>query len=113
PPLLRALYTQVANGRFGPGAGLKGIVGGYGSLKSGTHTPDTETIVNQYLWRSHKRTFDFAEYLGQDVATPIDLEIPYGEWPKQVLPICNLGCVQEACVDNQEHMFIAAPTDSN
>src|SRR5207253_5237760 len=76
PPLLRALYANIANGGFGPGGGLKGVVGGYGSVESGTHSFDTETIIDQYLWRSHKGTFDLAEYNRQEKRTY--LEVPYG-----------------------------------
>lgn len=32
PPLLRLLYTQMANGGFGPGNGIIGAIGGYGGL---------------------------------------------------------------------------------
>lgn len=31
PPVLRALYAEVANGGFGPGGGIQGALGGYGS----------------------------------------------------------------------------------
>lgn len=31
PPLQHTLYAQLANGGFGPGTGLRGIIGGYGT----------------------------------------------------------------------------------
>jgi hypothetical protein len=40
PPLLRALYSEIANGGFGPGYGLVGVEGGY--------TDDGKTIVDLY-----------------------------------------------------------------
>lgn len=115
PSLLKALYTHIANGGFGPGAGLRGIAGGYGSIESGTHAGDTETVMDQYKWRSHKRAFDLAEYGKQEQGNekPINLLIPYGEWYRALLPICHLGCVQQACVDSQERMFVTAPVESN
>ena len=111
PPLLRSLYAQMANGGFGPGGGLKGIVGGYGSVESGTHTFDTETIIDQYRWRCNKGIFDLAEDTGRDKL--VSLEVSYGEWLRSLLPICNLGCVQEACLASQERMFIVAPLEGN
>lgn len=47
PPLLKALYTHVTNGGFGPGAGLRGIAGGYGSVESGTHAAETKTLIER------------------------------------------------------------------
>lgn len=115
PPLLRALYTSLANGGFGPGVGLKGIVGGYGSEESGTHADDRETVMDQYRWRSRTQTIDLAEYRKQEDGTErrISLELPSGVWPAQLLPICHLGCAQEACVDHQEQMFLVAPLERN
>jgi hypothetical protein len=62
-----------------------------------------------------KGTVDLSEGFKQSAEPKalIDLELPYGIWPKGLLPICDMGCVQEACVDDQERMFIAAPIDSN
>lgn len=42
PPLLRILYSDLANGGFGPGFGLRGAVEGYGTI--GTPLP------NEYHW---------------------------------------------------------------
>ncbi len=104
-------YAIAIHERYACHCTLKGIVGGYGSVESGTHTFDIETIIDQYRWRSHKRTFDLREYDQREKRT--HLEVSYGEWPKQLLPICNPGCIQEACVDNQERMFLVAPIDSS
>jgi hypothetical protein len=113
PPLLRTLYVQIANGGFGTGTGLRGVVDGYG--KPGTIYPDDdETIVGVYQFGSRNGTIDLAEQSGRGLNyTHVSLELPYGVWPKQLLPICDLGCVKEACIDSQERMFIAAPIDSN
>src|SRR6266487_2255071 len=44
PPVLRTLYAEVANGGFGPGGGIQGALGGYGSR------PDepARTMVDDY-----------------------------------------------------------------
>ena len=34
PPLLSQLYTRLANGGFGPGGGIRGCIGGYGTPMS-------------------------------------------------------------------------------
>lgn len=100
PPLLKALYTELANGGFGPGGGFYGIVGGYGSAESGTHTGDVQTLIERYKGRGYKRLFDLAEYGEQgDHTRQISVFVPYGEWWRNLLPICDLGCLQEACVD--------------
>jgi SMI1 / KNR4 family (SUKH-1) len=111
PPLLRTLYAQVANGGFGPGVGLKGTLNGYGRLGN-PYPNDKDTIADQYRWRSHTSTINLKEYAGQWTVYR-ELLLPYGVWPERLLPICDLGCVQEACVDSHEHMFIVAPIDSN
>src|SRR3954471_21912669 len=47
PPVLRRLYSEVANGGFGPGAGLVGIEGGYPDV-------DGRTLSASYaFFRSH------------------------------------------------------------
>jgi hypothetical protein len=39
--------------------------------------------------------------------------IPHGNWLNHLLPICDLGCCEEACIDSQERVFIVAPIDSD
>jgi hypothetical protein len=115
PPLLRALYANIANGGFGPGLGLRGALEGYGRPGASIYRDSDDTIVAQYLWRSHRGTFDLAEYVGQrsNQETYGDMEVPYGLWLRHLLPICDMGCVQEICVDSQERLFLVAPLDSN
>jgi SMI1 / KNR4 family (SUKH-1) len=70
PHAVRQLYTQVANGGFGPAYGVLGLVGG---------APDEmdETAVDSYLGRRQE---------------------PW-PWPKYLLPFCNWGCLIYSCVD--------------
>jgi hypothetical protein len=115
PPLLRALYATIANGGFGPESGLRGVSGGYGRLGSAPYPNEDETIVGSYQFETRKGTVDLTEASGQGakLATLLDLQLAYGVWPRKLLPICDMGCVQEACVDDQERMFIAAPLEGN
>jgi len=114
PPLLHALYAQVANGGFGFGYGLRGAFGGFDGGGSGT-------IVDQYLsrsyseeafpWASEKiRLINLTDYddrweevtgecRDKVVRTFRYLALPYHLWPERFLPICNWGCAIESCLD--------------
>jgi SMI1 / KNR4 family (SUKH-1) len=71
PPLLRALYSKIANGGFGPGYGMLGIEEGY--------TLNGKTIVVLY--------HEFRSY-GE----------PY-TWPEGLLPLWEWGCAVWSCLD--------------
>ncbi len=88
PPVLRDLYQFLANGGFGPGAGIRGIAGGYpGANREGTITDLYPTGAEP------DQLFDL----------PPDqrgwLILPQRRWPRGVLCLADMGCVQEACVD--------------
>ena len=111
PPLLRALYAEVANGGFGFGYGLRGAIGGFDGRGS-------STIVEQYLsrsyseeilpWASEKiRLIDLADYDEQweeaagacrdkVVRTFRYLILLYHLWPECFLPICNWDASSKA-----------------
>jgi len=106
PPLLRALYKQVANGGFGPGYGLLGALGG--GDEAGW------VITDEYLIRKGKkqsidllacerRTFkkdnDSHKYL-----TDREIIVPQGFWPDRLLPISHNGCGL--------FYYLEAPTDA-
>src|SRR5579884_1291927 len=55
PPLLRALYANVANGGFGPVGGLHGAYGGY----KGSYFDDDNSLPAQ---RHEGPTFDYDTY---------------------------------------------------
>ncbi len=112
PAFLIALYSRLANGGFGPVGGLKGMCGGYGSLESGTRSGEIETMVDQYQWRSAKKKLPPEEYHVFFRESNAVL-LPYGTWPIDLLPICDLGCVTEACVNSEERMFSVAASDNN
>ena len=111
PPLLRALYATVANGGFGPGTGIRGVLDGYGKRGTGWYPDDDGTVVARYKWESRDGTLEPAENEAQ--SEPINMSISDEMWPKGLLPIDDLGCVQEAYVDRNERMYLVAPTDEN
>src|SRR4030042_1292267 len=53
PPLLAQLYTQVANGGFGPGYGIYGLEGGYGDPipvpQEDVNTAKRGTLIDWYF----------------------------------------------------------------
>src|SRR5215472_5374022 len=54
PPFIRLLYTELANGGFGPGGGLRGAMGGYGTV--GTALPNGQVFLNdETLVKYHSR----------------------------------------------------------
>jgi SMI1 / KNR4 family (SUKH-1) len=123
-PLLRWLYTEVANGGFGPGAGIQGALGGYGSR---TDEP-TSTIVDDYHFRCQigyantgsnepVRLVDLADYAQDWKPTKSGkglLLLPYVVWPAQLVPLEDLGCCQHICLDCKTgHVFCTAPSASD
>jgi len=74
PALLRRLYTEVANGGFGPASGLVGLRGG-ATTSSGSSVEDL-----------------YAEML--EAKEQHDA----WEWPRSLVPVCDLSGVY-ACVD--------------
>lgn len=118
PPLLRGLYAHVANGGFGPGAGIRGAIGGYGTRMDPEDSYDfDDTIVGYYdFHRKRARLIDLAQYalqwrLGKSMAEYLIL--PYGIWPKQLLSLCDLGCCREACLDVKSGIIVCTAPTSN
>lgn len=124
PPVLRALYAEVANGGFGPGAGIQGALGGYGSRIDEL----ASTIVDEYHFRSQVgyanigrsdpvRLVDLADYAQHWKPTPSGkglLLLPSAVWPAQLLPLEDLGCCQRACLDCKKgRVFCTAPSASD
>ncbi len=112
PPLLRALYKNIANGSFGPGAGIRGVVGGYGE---GTFTSgNDETILKHHYDR--ERLVDVRNYAEQWRRSSTGeqvLNIPSDAWPRQLVPICDLGCQQEVCVDQAGQTYLWYPSEED
>jgi hypothetical protein len=72
PPLLRRLYTEVANGGFGPGDGIIGLPGGWTDERG-------ETVIDLY------RSFGTID---EDVGTG----------PERLLPFCRLDVAVYDCI---------------
>ncbi len=100
PPLLRALYMQVANGGFGPGTGLLGAFGGY--LADLRNDPRYNHTTKARLLRAYGEPFCLESYPYLFNSIPFDLEQHekwYGnphvirlaprEWPLCFLQLCT------------------------
>ncbi len=111
PPLLRALYAEVANGGFGPGGGIQGALGGYGSR---TDEP-ARTIVDDYDWHRQVRLVDLADYAGQGKrgSGKENLLLPYEVWPERLLPLEDLGCCMQACLDCNTGLILCMAPSAN
>jgi len=106
--VLSALYTEVANGSFGPGGGIQGALGGYGSRSD----EPARTIVDDYRWHCQVgytevghhgpvRLVDLSSVAGQGKrgSGKEDLLMPHEVWPQRILSLEDLGCCMKACLD--------------
>jgi hypothetical protein len=93
PPVLRALYGQLANGGFGPAYGLRGAIGGF---------VGTGTMVEQYQWTLEgTQPVELASYADgwQESDGRRSLTLARDQWPTRLLPLCEWGCAVEICLD--------------
>jgi hypothetical protein len=115
PPLLRALYAQVANGGVGPRYGIMGAIGGFEDVGG--------TIVDAYL--SKKERYRFVElttceqqaepYLGpgylhrNKLVSNLYFDLPSDVWPDRLLQFYDQGCGDYSCIDvNTNRIFLVA-----
>lgn len=95
PSSLRTLYTQVANGGFGPGFGIVGALDGFaspglgGTIVDAYHALNAETSLVDY--RQYKR--DSGEHL--------TFELPLTVWDRNLLPVCDWGCLKTSFIDTR------------
>ena len=75
PPLLRLLYSDVADGGFGPGHGFL-------PLFAPVAQPHEDSVVTLY-----------------EVFRGGDPEEPTWSWPERLLCVCDWGCAIRSCVD--------------
>jgi hypothetical protein len=85
PPLLIQVYTEVANGGFGPGYGLLGLAGGFADDLG-------DTALQSYLHRRADQSL---------------------QWRDALLPICHWGCAIYSCVDCAKSTFPVVLFDPN
>lgn len=82
PPMLRLLYSQLANGGFGPAYGIRGVRGGA--------PEEAGTLATWYQIRAEKLTFfDLKEAEIQPGKT---FTFDASSWPRSLLALCDLGC---------------------
>jgi hypothetical protein len=119
PPLLRELFTQVANGGFGPGYGIFGLEGGYTDplIIELTRDPDTigntqgGTLIDWYhTFRGVDDSIPELDYEFEDMGKSklfIDPEPRPDTWRwfDKLVPISNNGCWQIFCIDCSRPAF--------
>lgn len=91
-PSLRAIYTLVANGGFGPGSGITGANGGFfhgndGRYKTIDMCTDTEKNV---------------QYIDIEGNTQV-IELPSNIRPAHFLHLCYWGGGMDSCIDGKQN----------
>lgn len=84
PRLLQEIYSQVANGGFGPGYGILGLP------PNGATDDEGETVVSLYGVLPIGSPGD-PKYTNPD--------FEFIDWPEALLPICYYGGNSYACLD--------------
>jgi hypothetical protein len=95
PPLLREIYSDLANGGFGPGYGLIGLTGGY----------TVEDLSEMSLVENYHSELSLGdEFLvnGSEVGVP---------WPEQLIEFCYLGFQGTYAVDCSRPAYPVIQTD--
>src|SRR5215468_2124986 len=80
PGQFAALYTDVADGAFGPGYGLLPMLDVRATAASDPSSPYNATLVKDYLERTSHGGWGWS-------------------WPAQVVAFCDFGCTVYACID--------------
>ena len=116
PALLRQLYTQMANGGFGPGTGLPGVKDGF----TGVYPHDDGSLwaYSEYYQDEKEAFFSYATYLEQAARSRARgqrawMQVPQGERLEHILPLDDLGCCQYINVDDRGRLFLIAPTEND
>lgn len=79
PPLLRRVYTEVANGGVGPGGSLVGLAGGKRSFFNEHYAFDVIGMYDVFI--NYRLGWDEEDDRGQYI----------WQWPSELLPICDWG----------------------
>lgn len=117
PPCLRLLYKKLANGGFGPGAGLCGAVGGSGTpgtrTVSGYQAMSDETIV-KYHAHDLLQLLSLAKLEDRWVSDAKGLRTLYHEaglWFRELIPLFDLGCQIIVCSNTMGSVFLHSPSE--
>src|SRR5438876_4961018 len=94
PPMLRALYAQVANGGFGPACGITGARGGYyfgedGRYETVDMCTDSDSTVHYLDLREYERAH----------GDPAHFELRQTIQPAHFLHLCYKGCSMDDYID--------------
>lgn len=100
PPLLRVLYTRVANGGFGPGHGLIGAWDGF---------CEAGDIVDNYLFHQKRcKLVPIKEHIQIDGTLCLSEEI----WPLSMIYLCDWGNGTISCLDIQnDKVYVRSPIE--
>ena len=132
PPLLRLLYTEIANGGFGPGFGIAGTPGGFCITNPRFDDPDHDIVQSYQQEVSEAQRLIHLEDYG---TVPCTLKVwyerstrleqserksyrylfPANVWPEYMLPLCYHGCTCFTYIDatsgrlfNERNEYMAA-----
>jgi SMI1/KNR4 family protein SUKH-1 len=102
PPLLRTLYSRLANGGFGPGHGLIGALDGF--CEAG------DLLDNYQSHTQRSRLIVLADYEWQGEL----LELPETVWHRYMLYLCDWDWGAASCIDSQTNkVYIRFPSERN
>lgn len=105
PPFLRSLYTQVANGGFGPGYGLMGAIGGFSEAG--------DIVDNSLFYSKRAMLIDLDDY-EESILAGETLELSETVWPYALLLFCDWGWGAASCVDCRSgRVFLTRPGKQN
>ena len=105
PPVLRACYTELANGDFGPAYGLRSIL-------DGCKYPDD-------LLEHYQAICEVGEVLDLDMMVASQggtrvFTIPFEHWVRAALPLIEEGCAMTLCLDTTSgSIFRKAPSSTS
>ena len=117
PPLLRLLYTEVANGGFGPPYGIVGTPGGFCMSNPHPYMPDLDLVqsyqqevsearglirLEDYETVPYTQKFQYKRdnfYWEEGERQSYRYLLPPNVWPEYLLPLCFRGCTCYTYVD--------------
>src|SRR5258708_1434448 len=122
PPLLRALYLQLANGGFWPGGGVTGAFGGYcfwGERDVRYNEMQRKSYLRKYRSQvavdgSHffeEGSFDLEQY-EQRYDDPQQILLGPHVWPTHFLHLCGWGCTESSYLHGKSgRVYLVGPED--
>jgi hypothetical protein len=90
PPVLRACYTELANGGFGLAYGLRGVMGGYDYMGN---------LPEYYQSLCEEREVLELDIMAASRGGTHVFEIPFDRWVRTALPLIDEGCAMKLCLD--------------